>query len=318
MNFSGFVLTLAAASFSIFLMGWQLSQGPNADWVSGFLAVFWSLLMMLRLMTLTASQGPVSGSGGLAQKIIVMLRSRDEKHRQAILETSLGGSFVLFVSAVFLFAVWQIFCAAFPLNAAFLMDLKWQAAWMSDTPLWTAGKVFDWGQSFLLLLSFCMMGFVLRSHASQVAHVRPVLIIIAGYAISGLIAFAGLDTPKNAVELGQTGLIGNGAGALTWLAGPLDEKALSLFEVLLLENGVGGLGMLTFLLFVPMGYVALAAHRPGADRFVTFCGVSIGAVVILSAFLPLTPALAGFLALCWTGLCLAWGASEHRLTKEQK
>lgn len=318
MNFSGFALTIAAAAFSVFLLGWQLAQGHSADWVSGFLAVFWSLLMMLRLMTLTAMPASVSGNAGLAQKIIFMLRDRDEKNRQKILETSLGGSFSLFVLVAFVFAAWQVFCAAFPSNEAVLTDLKWQAAWMTESPLWAAGKVFDWGRAFLFLLSLCMMGFVLRSHADHSALVRPALIIVAGYAVSGLIAFAGLDTPKDTVMAGPADLVGNGAGALAYLAGPLDEKALSLFEVLLLENGVGGLALLTFLLFVPVGCVALAGHRPGADQVVAACGVAIGIVLILASFLPLTPFLVGFLALCWTGLCLAWGASEHFLTKEQK
>ena len=52
-NRAGYSGVLAAGFFSVFLMGWRADAGAGADWVFGFLAVFWSLIMMLRLMTLT-------------------------------------------------------------------------------------------------------------------------------------------------------------------------------------------------------------------------------------------------------------------------
>jgi hypothetical protein len=173
-----------------------------------------------------------------------------------------------------------------------------------------APRFFDWGQTFLLFLAFCMMGFVLRSHAAERGMTRPALIMLCSYAVAGFIACAGLGG-GDAFTVDKAALVGNGAGSLSYLLSTLPAgKSLTLFDILLLENGVVGLGLLTFLLFVPLGYIALSAQQKRLDPLVVLCGVLTGIVMILSAFLPFTPPLGGFLLLCAMGLFLAWGASE--------
>lgn len=319
MSRGGFVLSMAAGLFSVFLLGWQGYHGASADWVYGFLAVFWSLIMMLRLMTLTTPATVMVAPSSLAQKIIGNFHERQEENRQKLLENSFGGSYLLFLLAGFLFAAWQVYCAAFPAQQAAFdsLDQMMQSffALNGSRVLFFEGRVFDWGQGFLLLLAFAMMGFVLRSHAAEKGLARPALIVLCAYAVSGYIAFAGLEPSGNGAPVAQADMIGNGRGAAAFLLGSLpDGKVLSLFDIVLLEGGIAGLGILTFLLFIPLGYITLSAQHARTDWMVVGCGMLAGSVLILSAFLSFTPALGGFMALCWMALFLAWGASENNLS----
>ncbi len=313
-----YTLAIAAGFFTAFLLGWHGYDGYGSDWVYGFLAVFWSLLMMMRLMSLTTPADVPDTVGNLAQKLVQNLRIKQEEYRQAVLQNAFGGSFVLFLSALFLFAAWQIFCAAFPADTSAMESIGQSMQQLFQTgeipTNFTFLRLFDWGQGFLLLLSLCMMGFVLRSHAVQRGMTRSMLLVLCGYAVAGLIAFAGLDATKMGPSVLTADLIGNGSGALSYMMGSFPaDKAISLFDLLLIESGVGGLSILTFVFFVPLGYIALSASSSLTDKLVVTCGVLTGLVMILAMFLPLTPALGGFIALCWMGLFLAWGASENTL-----
>ncbi len=309
-----FILAMAAGFFSVFLLAWHGYDGYSSDWIYGFLAVFWSLLMMMRLMTLTTPADVAEQSGKLAQKIIKSFRETQERSRQAVLETSLGGSFALFVGGLALFAAWQVFCAAFPSNTAIIEGVGLMARQFlgqDDSLSLTQARLFDWGQAFLLILSLAMMGFVLRSHAAKRNMMRPALLVLCAYAVAGYIAFTGLDRSGEGFALVGAELVGNGAGALSYLKGTIPAgETLSLFDILLLESGIGGIAILTFILFVPLGYISLSAHNNGHDLVILTCGMLTGAVMILSVFLSFTPALGGFMALCWMGVFLAWGASE--------
>lgn len=275
--------------------------------------------MMLRLMTLTEPVEIAETSDALAQKILRAFRQRQEQSRQKILETSFGGSFVLFVMAGLLFAVWQVYCAAFPADHASLESLaisiagffgRFSDAGSGRTLSLAAPRFFEWGQTFLLFLAFCMMGFVLRSYAAERGLTRPALIMLCSYAVAGFIVCAGLGGDKD-FTVDKAALVGNGAGSLSYLLSTLPAgRSLTLFDILLLENGVVGLGFLTFLLFVPLGYIALSAQQKRIDALIVICGVLIGVVMMLAAFLPFTPPLGGFLLMCAMGLFLAWGASE--------
>ena len=323
MRRAGFSGVIAAGFFSVFLLAWHGYNGYATDWVYGFLAVFWSLIMMLRLMTLTEPLELPEAQGYLAQKILRNLREKQELSRRLLLETSFGGSFLLFLGAGFLFAAWQIYCAAFPAdNAAqeglfFLMSgLFGRIAQAAAAPAVSLvqPRFFDWGQAFLLFLAFCMMAFVLRSYAGEKPMVRPVLIVICGYAVAGLTVCAGLGVGDERFTVEHAALVGNGAGALSYLLSTLPaDRSLTLFDILLLESGVVGLGLLTFLLFIPLGHIALSAQQGRADRLVLCCGLLTGVALILSVFLAFTPPLAGFMLLCAMGLFLAWGASETSL-----
>lgn len=318
---AGFALSMAAGFFSVFLLGWKGYHGASADWVYGFLTVFWSLIMMLRLMTLTTPSEVIVAPSNLAQKIIGNFRDRQEERRQIILENSFGGSYVLFLVSGLVFAAWQIYCAAFPAQQAAFdsLDQMMQSffALNGSRILFFEGRVFDWGQGFLLLLAFAMMGFVLRSHAAEKGLTRPMLIVLSAYAVSGYIAFAGLEPSGNGFALAQADMIGNGSGAAAFLLGSLPEgKVLSLFDIVLLEGGIAGLGILTFLLFIPLGYISLSAQNARTDLMIVACGMLAGSVLILSAFLSFTPALGGFMALCWMGLFLAWGGAENNLSQD--
>lgn len=317
MERAGFFLSLAAGFFTVFLLGWRGYHGVSADWVYGFLAAFWSLIMMLRLMTLTAPAEEVDGQPGLAQKLLGNFREREEENRQIILENSFGGSFLLFLVAGFAFAGWQVFCAAFPAQQSaydvFDMMVRDFFGAGAARPLVTEGRIFDWGQGFLLLLSLSMMGFVLRSHAARRDYTRPALIVLCSYAVAGYVAFIGLR-PDTATILTQADFAGNGAGAAAFFIGDFfGGKTASLFDILLLESGIVGLAMLTFILFVPLGYITLAAQARDTDWLIVCCGMLAGSTLILAVFLPLTPALGGLVALCWMALFLAWGGAENTL-----
>ena len=315
---AGYSGALLAGFFSVFLLGWRGYAGAGADWVFGFLAVFWSLIMMLRLMTLTEPLKAQQSSGYLAQKILNNLRERQETTRRLILENAFGGSFILFLFAGIFFAVWQIICAAFPPEKttldAFSQSLDMFLARFPETGL-SGGllsnpALFEWGQGFLLFLSFSMMAFVLRSHAVDAGMTRPALLVLVSYAAAGYIACLGLN-PSQTVTVEQADLVGNGAGSLSYLLSTLSAgKGLSLFDILLLESGVIGLSILTFLLFVPLGYLCLSARQGRTDWISVLCGMLAGIVLILSVFLAFTPLICAIMALSCMAVFLAWGASE--------
>lgn len=323
MHKAGFAGVIAAGFFTVFLLCWHGYNGYASDWIYGFLAVFWSLIMMLRLMTLTEPLPHKEAKGYLAQKILNALRAKQEETRNLLLETSFGGSFVLFVGAGILFAAWQIYCAAFPSNDgtqeslfALMSGLFGRIANgpASTVPSLASPRFFDWGQGFLLFLAFSMMAFVLRSYAAEKPMVRPMLLVLCGYAVSGLLLCAGLGQGTEEFTVDQAGLTGNGAGSLSYLLSTLPaDRSLTLFDILLLESGVVGLGLLTFLVFVPLGFIALAAGQARTDKIVLCCGLLTGTALILSVFLTFTPALAGLMVLCAMGLFMAWGASEPAL-----
>jgi len=320
-NKAGFTVAMVAGFFSVFLLAWQGYTGSSSDWVFGFLAVFWSLIMMLRLLTLTEPLEAPQVSGYLAQKIITNLRAKQEEARKITLESAFGGSYTLFIFAGFIFAAWQIYCAAFPAASPSLEGLnnlfsgffaQFTNSPETALPL-NQPRIFDWGQGFLLFLSFCMMGFVLRSHAAEKHLARPMLIVLTGYAVAGLIVCAGLGSSQD-MTFAKADLVGSGAGSVSYLLSTLPAgKPLTLFDILLLESGVVGIGILTFALFIPLGYISLSAQQGKTDWMVMACGMLTGTAMILAVFLTFTPALAGCLALCAMGLFLAWGASETRL-----
>ena len=161
-----------------------------------------------------------------------------------------------------------------------------------------------------------MMGFVLRSHASDSGMTRPALLVLSSYAFAGLILCAGLN-PTSSVTVDSAGLLGNGAGAMSYLLSTLPaNKGLSFFDMLLLENGVVGLSILTFLLFVPIGYICLSAGQRRTDWMIVACGLLAGTVLILSVFLEFTPLLCGIMVLSSMAVFMAWGASEVPSTIE--
>ncbi len=316
----GFTGIIAAGFFSVFLLGWRIQEGASADWVFGFLAVFWSLIMMLRLLTLTEPLLVPEASGYLAQKLLRALREKQEKGRQIVLNTAFGGSFSLFLVAGFGFAMWQVYCAAFPNNAPLLQGFDDMAAAFlqqlsgGGSLSLSEGRFFGLGQGFLLLLSFGMMGFVLRSYAAELDLTRPALIILSAYAVAGFIACSGLKA-GGGLTVDDAALTGNGAGSLSYLLSTLPTgKTLTLFDIMLLENGVIGLGLLAFLLFVPLGSIALSAGQGRGGRLIPACGMLAGVALILCFFLAFTAPVAGAMALAAMGVFLAWGAGEPALS----
>ncbi|PZO86919.1 MAG: hypothetical protein DI626_05265 [Micavibrio aeruginosavorus] len=284
---AGFYGAVAAGVFSILMIGWKGIEGASADWVYGFLAVFWSLLMMLRLITLT-DQGPLPAGNHLAQQIIgSMYKSRDAV-RRALLQTSLGGSFALFVGVCFVFAGWMAFqmvwdnanAAPFTMAEQFLR----QSLGAQSVPVLSAMSVtlFDLGHFIMAMMTLSMMGFVLRSHGLKTAYVRPAMIIAASYATAGLIVFSGLEA-----------------------------SAQSFFDEVVQHTGAVGAGILALMLFVPLGYISLTASLDDSDWMIVACAMITGSALICAVFLPFTPLLAAYMALCWMGVFLAWGACER-------
>lgn len=313
----GFLFTIAASIFTIFLIGWQGAQGHNADWVPGFLAVFWSLLMMLRLLTLTRTaqeEGGVREISGLAQKIIFARRQKGEEARQKTLDISFGGSFRLFLFACLLFSGWQIYCAIFPQQGPSLESLETLMRSVDSGISMAGPRLFGWAYLFLHILAFCMMAFVLRSYAPNRSITRASLLILGGYALSGLIAFAGLDASVTDASAAG-GFYGSGAGSSAYFAPRMVDSLPTFFDIVLIESGAGGMALLAFILFVPLGYLALSAQAHGMDQVVLTCGIISGLAIIGAVFLPATPFLAAFMTMCAMALFLAWGASEAHLTE---
>lgn len=322
MKTAGFAAVIAAGFFSVFLLSWRGHEGASADWVFGFLAVFWSLIMMLRLLTLTEPLVLPEASGYLAHKILRSFREKQEETRRIILETAFGGSFLLFMFAGVFFAVWQIYCAAFPhdgprlegfagMVAAFFESVPRDAAAVGGS--FAQGLFFGWGHWFLLFLAFCMMGFVLRSFAAERSMTRPALIILSSYAVAGAIVCAGLKE-GGGLTVESAALTGSGAGTVSYLLSTLPAgKSLSLFDIMLLESGVVGLGLLTFLLFVPLGSIALTAGQGRGGALMTTAGLLAGIALILCFFLAFSPPVAGTMALAAMAVLLSWGAGEPAL-----
>lgn len=322
MKKAGFAGVVAAGLFSVFLLAWRGYEGASGDWVFGFLAVFWSLIMMLRLLTLTEAIVLPEASGYLAHKILRALHEKQEKTREIILNTAFGGSFLLFIFAGLAFATWQVYCAAFPhasphidgiagMVSAFFVQLSGGGDPFGSALL--QGRFFGWGQGFLLFLAFCMMGFVFRSFAAERSMTRSALIILSSYAVGGVIACAGLKA-GGGLTVESAALTGNGTGSISYLLSTLPAgKALSLFDIMLLESGVIGLALLTFLLFVPLGTIALCAGLRQGGRLVPITGLLAGVALILCFFLAFSPPVAGTMAIAALAVMLSWGASEPGL-----
>lgn len=309
----GFFFCVASGFFTVFLLAWNGLDDYSHDWVYGFLAAYWSVMMLIRLMTLTTPYVPAQKDAHLAQKILSSFYERQEENRQEILEKSFGGSFALFLTLGFAFAAWMGFCAVFSADAPAVRGLSDLVGSFDSRISLGSVRLFDWGQVFLLFLTFSMMGFVIRSHAGIQSLARPVLIVLAGYAVSGLIAFAGLAHFSGPTQVLPPDLVGSGPGAAGYLLGISGEKTTAnLFEILLVEGGVIGLALMSFLFFIPLGYLCLGAQQAGnRDSLSLGAGMLIGIIMILSVFLPFTPAFGGFVALCWMGLFLAWGLGEN-------
>lgn len=311
----GYAFTLVMGVFSVLLLGWDGFQSYSSGWVFGFLAVIWSLLMMMRLMTLaTPAREDKTPSSTLAQKILNSFYERQEERHHYVLMKSMGGSFVLFFAGLLCFLGWQIFCALAPSQKPFMDGFMQSISAFQDGTSSNFRAVYDWGQMFMLALSLSMMAFVLRTHAPSRAPTRSMMIVVASYAVAGLITFLGLSV-EHAASFSQSvsnpGMTGSGAGTGLWLAGALyGDGAPTMFELLLIETGIGGVAMLAFMMFVPLGAITLGAPSKRVDSLVLSCAMIIGICLIISVFLPMSPALGAYMLLCLMGLFLAWGAAE--------
>ena len=291
----GFALTVGAGFLSCCLLAWQGFEGPKADWVSGFLCVLWSLLMLARLMVLT-TPNTMSSSSHLAQKIIHSLHQKHEDKRGSVLQQSFNTSFAIFVVLGFVLCGWQLFFSLYqnapdPAMAEFLAA-NGHNSWLSATSL------FDWGQSFSYLLCLSMMGFLLRSYAADIAAVRPALLVFSGYIAAGLILFSGLS--QNWSMPDNLAFIGYGA-----------ENASLLIETLMQETGIMGVALLAAMFAVPLFFIWLSIDRSKRDWIVLASGSIAFLGLAGSLFVGIHPALGGFVFLCAMGVFLAWGASER-------
>lgn len=291
----GFAATIGAGFLSCCLLAWQGFEGIGADWVSGFLCVLWSLLMLARLMVLTAPN-EVSQRPHLAQKIIFSLHEKHEDKRGNLLQQSFNTSFAVFIVLGFLLCVWQLVFSLYQnapdaAMAGFLAENGYNS-WVS------AKVVFDWGQAFSYLLCLSMMGFLLRSYASDLAAVRPALLILTGYIAAGLILFAGMS--KDGMMPESLSFVGHVAAQTSLL-----------FDVLRNETGLLGIGLMFAMCVMPFAFIWLSKDKKQSDWVVLISGSVAFTGLIGSLFVSLNPALGGFIFLCAMGVFLAWGASER-------
>lgn len=317
---SSFLLSMVLCGFTVILLGWQGYQGAGANWVPGFLAVVWSMVLMLRILILTEPVRVVATSSLLAQKITNSLRLKQEQDRKNLLENSFGGSYVIFLFALILFALWQVFCAAFPSNAAALDSVRSLTESFFSTRgqdfSWPLLRAYEWGEAFLAFLCLAIMGFVLRSVSRDRRATAPAMLVLSGYAISGYVFFAGLAARTKDSFPFSPKWVGNGAGSASYFQGALLEgKTMTLFDLVLIESGIGGLAILSFILFIPLGYIALAASNRQCDKTVCYCALLTGCAMILAVFLPFTPVMVGYFALCWIAVFLGWGHAENTASR---
>lgn len=316
---SSFLLSMILCGFTVLLLGWQGYEGASANWVPGFLAVLWSMVLMLRILVLTEPVRIVASSSLLAQKITNSFRLKQEQDRKNLLENSFGGSYVVFLFALVFFACWQVFCAAFPSNAAALDSVRTLTeSFLSSRGQefsWALLRAYEWGEAFLAFLCLAIMGFVLRSVARDRNVTAPAMLILSSYAVAGYIFFAGLAAHTKGAFPFSPQWIGNGAGSASYFEGALPTgKTMTLFDLVLIESGIGGLAILSFILFIPLGYIALAFSSRKCDKIVCYCALLTGCTMILAVFLPFTPVMAGYFALCWIAVFLGWGHAENAAT----
>jgi hypothetical protein len=319
----GFLLTMGACVLTVLLCGWNGLQGYGADWVYGFLAAFWSLLMMLRLMTLTETYEPSVKTGMLAQKIIRGLHEARAKNRNFILSCAFGGTFTVFLGLAFAYAGWQALCTLFPAHSADIDGVSSLIHGFGQTLDLGGLRAYDWAQMLMMVLFFAQMGFVIRSYAAQKNTVRTALLIFAVYGVSGYIAFAGLHVPHSSLAFQtSSGLMGQGAGAAEYFLAGFAAQTIhngrtpNLFEMVLLEGGITGLALAALLLFLPLGAICMAAQRRSADTMIVWLGAMLGAILILAAFLPFSPLLGAFMVMLSMGLFWSWGACDHAMQME--
>ena len=242
--------------------------------------------MMLRLLTLTDSQvaGPLPA--GLAGRILQLFHDRRGAQQNKVLNTALGGWFPLLMVASFLYIALRVTQIPLLIGADIIVPpdaLSFLAARGLESPSLTA-SLFDAGRDFMILMALTMMGFVLRSYASLVLFMRPVQITLCAYAIAGLIFFSNLE--QN-----------------------LFSSVVIVFEYILLQNGAMALIICVVFVLVPL--TALALSRPGGrDALITACGFVSGLSLLVCFFIPFTPALTGYAALCGVALFLAWGHAD--------
>ncbi len=311
MEKAGFILTIAAGLASCVLLTWQQQAGARADWVPGFLCALWSLLMMGRLLVLTAPSRALIAKNHLAARIIHALDRTDEGRRRNLLQHSFGTPYVIFLGLGMLLLGWQVFCAIFSANNYRIEGFTnavtafFAAHGQTQTPLSAQVAAFEWGQGFLYFLCLSMMGFLLRSYAALGREVRITLLVLAAYVAAGWITFFGLTLEGVAPNL-DASFVGYGPAAA--LAG----EAKTLFDRILLESGIFGIAFMAFIVCIPFGFIGMAgaARR---DWVTVMCGTLAGIALVLSIFLALSPALGGFIFLCWMAVFLAWGRSESVL-----
>lgn len=311
MEKAGFILTIAAGLASCVLLTWQQQTGAQADWVPGFLCALWSLLMMARLLVLTAPSPALVAKKHLAARIIHALDQSDEDRRRNLLQQSFGTPYVLFLAMGALLLGWQVFCAVFSANnyriEGFADAVTAFFAAHGHAPMSGQVVAFEWGQGFLYFLCLSMMGFLLRSYATLGREVRITLLVLAAYVAAGWITFFGL-TLEGIDPAMDASLVGYGPAA------GLAMEGKTLFDRIMLESGTFGIAFMAFILCIPFGFIWMAAAR--RDWLTVLCGSLAGFALVMSVFLALSPALGGFIFLCWMAVFLAWGRSESILTQK--
>jgi hypothetical protein len=274
----------AASIFATSFLVYHAEQAQEAgDWIYGFLTVVWSLLMLFRLMSLTSplNAAPVFQNGGLAAKLIVSLRLRQVEEKESVLKNSLGGTYVFFLSSVFLYFLWQLF---------FVFSMEKNVALsglftliQSFDPAFTFGQLrfFAWGRIFTLGLTFILMAFVLRSYAAEKSFARNVLFALYPVVLAGLLV----------------------------AANPVSESS-PFFKIILENSGLPGMSLLVFALFIPVGSICVNAQSHSGDWVITACGITCAMLLIVGLFQPFVPTIAAILTLCFCGILLAWGSAE--------
>jgi hypothetical protein len=309
-----FCITLCAGFLTCALLAYRGYHGAAADWVFGFCCLLWSFLMLARVAALTAPALLQKDRGHLARRVLNALYARDQAAREGVLQQTFGPSFLTVLALGLAYAGWNLLCLFLPdgRESMFALSQSINAffAGSARAPDPMPSLLFDWTHGFLVILTLTMMGFVLRSFMQQMALLRAALLIVSGYIVAGgitLIALHGslLDGLGIIPTSPPSGWVGTGPAL--WPS----SAPISLMHITLGESGLIGWVLCVLLLATPLVSLWAGLQKNGLD-WVLGAGGTLGACALaLGLFLPLSPALGGYLILCAMSVFLAWGGANR-------
>jgi len=286
--------------------------GAAADWVFGFCCLLWGFLMLARIAALTSPVFLPKENGHLARRLINALYRQDQASREDVLTRSFGPSFIALLFLSLVYAGWNLITLFMPEGRLHLFTLaqNLDMALMGSArpPALLPVLLFDWAHGFLVILTFLMAGFVLRSFMQQRAMLRVGVLILSGYIAAGAIVLWDLFLPLSPLDQGAAG-----ADLPTVLPMGLLQSGQGILPLVLGESGLIGLMLFVLFLMIPLTALWAGFSKKHFDDGVLLMGGTLGAAGLVFALLiPFSAVLGGYILLCAMAIFLAWGGAEAR------